>query len=437
MNKNSRLFINGKYNNDCEVFTTNIESEAVSLIQDIVDNPCFEGVPIRIMPDVHAGKGIVIGFTAPLTKMINPNYVGVDIGCRISFCRFNSKVNEGDFERIERMIRKEIPFGTNINNSMRFEMKDFIRFMRNGYNSLMNSWDGMIDNIDISEDFFSKMCQRLHISEKVFYNSIGTVGGGNHFIEIGRDKDNCYTLAVHCGSRNFGLKVCNYWDKISHHNGIDKKKFRAIVENIRNNTENKSEIPILIEEAKNNLERSSTPSGFLMGEDMHGYMSDMAIAQLYAEYNHKVIINIISEIFKTINGGTIIDSFASTHNYIDYEDHMIRKGAIRSHYGEKMVIPFNMRDGIAICVGNGNSDWNKSAPHGCGRLYSRTEARRRLSMTDFKNQMKDVFSTSVCESTIDEAPDAYKSMDEILRLIEPTCMVEEMIPPIINIKAKD
>lgn len=383
----------GKYCTDCKVYADYIEDAAIDIINELVNNKIFEKQPIRIMPDVHAGKGSVIGFTAPLhNNTINPEFVGVDIGCTVSLYVLNIPVVKEDLPLIEHRIRKEIPFGFDICEQRKYEMKDMIKFLKKEYNSAMASWD-ILPSVDLSEKGLDTTLKRINISPEKFYKSIGTVGGGNHFIEIGENDEGNYVFTIHCGSRNFGAKVCEYWTTRCNEDKL------------------------------------------LEGDDFVDYLSDMVIAQAYAKYNHKIIADTILDIFKKkYKKVKIVDEIMSVHNYIDMHDHIIRKGAIRSYKGEKMIIPFNMRDGLAVCVGKSNKEWNCSAPHGTGRKMSRTIAKRDLSLKEFQEQMKDICTTSVCQTTLDEAPNAYKDKDEILNIIKDTCDILCFVKPIINLK---
>lgn len=428
------LKLYGKCNKDCKVYNTIVEQDAISQIIKILDDKCFENVPVRIMPDVHAGNGIVIGFTAPLTNMVNPSHVGVDIGCSVTLCITNRAISQSDIPLIEHRIKKEIPMGMDVNKSKVFEMKEFIRFINSEYDKALSSWPEMINNVNISEDYISKMLKRIHMDEGLFYKSLGTLGGGNHFIEIGNLYGN-YTFAIHCGSRNFGLKVCKFWENIANQPSFDKKLFKEKVNELKNNIEDKTLLPSKIEEIRNVMLSESATNGYLTGVDMSDYISDMVIAQAYAKYNHLLISRKIEDIINKINGAKIIDSIRTVHNYIDMNDHIIRKGAIRSYENERMLVPFNMRDGIAICIGKSNNDWNNSCSHGSGRKMSRSEAKRVLSLEDFKQTMKDIYSTSVNFSTIDESPMAYKNTEDIINLLRDTCDIIEFVKPIISIKA--
>lgn len=429
------LELKGKINKDCKIFTTNVEDSAKSLIYNLLDHRAFENIPIRIMPDVHCGKGIVIGFSAPIGNMISPAHVGCDIGCGIETFIMDKNVNPDDFALIEHRIKKEIPFGFDINPKRVFEMKDFIKFMKNGFNTCLAQWSEMIDDlVDISEEGFSDMCNRIGMDEGTFYKSISSFGGGNHFCEIGVTPDGKYAFTIHCGSRNFGVKVFKYWDKIASSMQYDRAEYREMVKHIKKTAKNRNDIPKMIAELQAELEAKSAPNGYLMGDNMKGYITDMCIAQLYAQYNRNMIAKKIEEIFYKINQAKVIERITSIHNYIDLKDHIIRKGAIRSYEGEKMVIPFNMKDGLAICEGKTNADWNFTAPHGAGRLMSRAAAKKNLSMEEFKSKMDGIYTTSVCKNTIDESPMAYKPMEEIIEAIEPTCNILYMVKPVINIK---
>lgn len=424
----------GKNNKDCIVYNDDIDQDAISQIISILDTKAFKDVPVRIMPDVHLGKGIVIGFSAPLTDMVNPTHVGVDIGCSITLCVVNRAITEKDIPLIEHRIKKDIPMGFDIHKNRVFEMKDFIKFLNIEYNKARSTWPEMVNDITISENYLSKMLKRIGMDEGVFYKSLGTLGGGNHFIEIGSLSGN-YTFAVHCGSRNFGLKVCKYWETIANTPSFDKDLFKERVKELKNTIKDKTMIPAKIEEIRQDMLNANVPNGYLSGVNMSDYISDMVIAQAYAKFNHHIITKRIEDIFKKINGGKVIDTVQSIHNYIDMNDHIIRKGAIRSYENERMLVPFNMRDGIAICVGRSNPDWNYSCSHGAGRKFSRSQAKKMISMDEYKESMNGIYSTSVNHSTLDESPMAYKDTDTIMHLISDTCEIVEVVKPIINIKA--
>lgn len=426
----------GKYCDDCKVFTSNIEEDAVTMIYSILNNKEFSGSKIRIMPDVHLGKGIVIGFSAPITNSINPSHVGVDIGCAVTLCITNTKIDDVDLKLIEHRVKKSIPMGTNIHNKRIYEMKDFIKFMKSEYNKARSTWGEMINDFDVSENGFSSLLKRIKMDEKMFYKSIGTLGSGNHFLEFGNYNGNL-TFSVHCGSRNFGYKVCHYWETIASSNQVDNKLLKEEVNKLKKIVKDKRELPRLISELKAEMESKVCSNGYLSGDNMRGYITDMVIAQAYAKYNHKMICEIICDILRKTNNSKVIDVIQSIHNYIDMEDHIIRKGAIRSYVGEKIIIPLNMRDGIVLGYGKSNDDWNCTAPHGGGRRLSRSKAKNELSMEEFEKSMEGIYTTSVCKNTLDESPMAYKDSNEIISLIEPTCEIIDIVRPIINIKSTE
>ena len=425
----------GAYCKDVKIFTDNIEEEALKTVHDIADSKAFEDAKIRIMPDVHSGNGIVIGFSCPVGAYVNPNHIGVDIGCQMTTVRLSRVLTEGEYAKFEKEVKKAVPMGFAIHSKRMYNDKEFYKWMTDKYNVIHHKNKSLINPIKrIDEDFITNMCRRLGLDIGKFYKSIGTVGGGNHFIEYGEgDNGNGY-LTIHCGSRNFGLKVCKYWDTRAKH-ALSREDKKRIVQYVKDSgfpkTEWQNKIKEFTEEFKGQF-----IDGYLSGDDLNGYMSDMVVATLYASYNHKVILDIINDIISKRMSITLTDDRINTmHNYIDFDDLIIRKGAIRSVVGEKMIIPFNMRDGIAICDGKSNPDWNYSAPHGAGRLMSRAQAKKNISIDEFKESMSNVYSTTVCEETKDESPMAYKPMDEILELIEPTANILFMIKPKINIKA--
>ena len=316
-----------------------------------------------------------------------------------------------------------------------FDDKTFYKFLNKEYAKARSTWPEMIENIGtIDEKYITSLCRRVGMDLGLLFKSVGSVGGGNHFMEYGETDDGRAFFTVHCGSRNFGLKVCKYWVKIA--TNPDKSLKKEVVERIKASEPDKSKWQELIKNATEEL-RTRNPNGFLSGENLKGYLSDMVIATAYASFNHEMIVEKVKEILQKMCRIKEIDRIVSVHNYIDFSDHILRKGAIRSYKGEKMIIPFNMRDGIAICEGKSNDDWNCTAPHGAGRIMSRSAAKNRISMEEFKASMEGIYSTTVCEATIDESPMAYKPMEEILQNIEPTAEVLFFIKPKINIKAAE
>lgn len=385
--------IKGAFGKDCKIFARNAEPEAVQMVRDYLDNPHSAGSRIRIMPDMHLGKGIVIGFTGQMGTHVNPSHIGLDIGCGIDTQLFDRKLDEKDYAVFEHRIRKEIQVGQDINGKSQFEMKALLKFMRQEVNRAFQSARGMINLIEfLTEDDLVAWMRSVNIQPAIFYKSIGTLGGGNHFMEYEEGEDR-WAFTVHTGSRSLGQKVFNKWNRIAQGTG-----------------------------------------GYLSGDNLRGYLTDMVITQAYAKFNRKVILDKAAAIMHKINGAKVDGVIGTTHNYLDFQDLVIRKGAIRAYERELVVIPFNMRDGVAIAEGLSNPEWNYSAPHGSGRTMSRTAARRKLTMKDFRQEMKGVYSTSINPETIDESPSAYKPTQEILESLPPTCSVLYVLKSKINIK---
>lgn len=429
--------LKGKCNKDCIIYTDEIEQEAYSLIQGILDEKPSEGVPIRIMPDTHAGKDIVIGFTMPMTEYVNPNWIGVDIGCSVSTYKLSLKDEDINLPLFDTQIRDIIPMGTNIRKKSILDEKEFLKsFKRNlsSFHSKYTEHSGInYDLPTINEKWLTQMFKRIRIEPGVFYNSIGTLGGGNHFIEIGKNDKGNYFLTIHTGSRNFGLKVAKYHTNQAkfQKDSSDEEYFKRLDE-IRANTKDKSSIPELIKDLKSELNLGVNKK-YLREEFAFNYLVDMVMAQTYAQFNHDSIQREICKKLKC----TATDMVRSIHNYIDMNDFIIRKGAIRAYEGELCVIPFNMRDGLLICKGKGNDLWNNSAPHGAGRVLARGKAKNTLSLEEFEEKMKGIYSTSVVKETLDESPMAYKDSELIEILIEPTVEIVDRIKPILNIKSID
>lgn len=387
--------LKGKYNRDCKIFTDNIDEESYSIIYKILNEKSSENVKIRIMPDTHLGKGIVVGFTMPLTDRVNPFHIGVDIGCGMLTSKLSDEIKDIPLEKIDKTIKQNIPMGQSTHKksfNTLFNFKELNELIRNfiiNYNKKLGT---KFEVFEIDNEYIENLCKKVDIDLKKFYNSIGTLGGGNHFIEIGKSSNNDYYITIHSGSRNFGNQVCRYHSKI----------------------------------AKNNEDY------YLQDKEMFDYLIDMVIAQYYAKINRETMLQIIKDL---LNIKKIEDTFSSVHNFIDFEDFIIRKGAIRSYKNEKMIIPFNMRDGILICEGKSNEDWNYSAPHGAGRVLSRMQARKQLDMNEFIESMKGIYSSSICKNTLDESPQAYKNPKQIEELIYPTVEIIDRLKPILNIKS--
>ena len=394
------LELKGKYCKDCKIFTDNIEQEALSMVYHFLDNPMFEGARIRIMPDVHAGKDIVVGFTVPFTDHVNPDHVGGDIGCSVSTAITDLPINSEDYPMIEKSIRESVRFGMSIQQKPVYPVADLYKHLQLRLQQARQQWPEMVGAMNVSEKGITAILKRIDQKEHMFYNSIGTVGGGNHFVEVGVTPEGNYAFTVHCGSRNLGQKVWKYWK-------MEAGKLTGVT------------------------------NGFLVEDAMKGYITDMVVSQAYAEFNHQIIDRLVLEAICKGSGrkAHIVEQIYTTHNYIDFSMKMMRKGAVAAPAGRRLVIPFNMRDGLIIARGKGNDDWNQSAPHGAGRLFSRSDTKELIDLDEYRESMKGIYSTSVGTGTIDESPMAYKDPKEILRLIEDTVEVEYFIRPVINLKA--
>ena len=417
---------------DLKIFTDDIEQEAIDQINLLLEQKPFKDCKVRIMPDVHAGKGCVIGFTADLGDKVIPNIVGVDIGCGMLCVKLGRE--ELDLEKLDKVINENIPAGRNIR-----EQK--------------------LINFDKINDLY---CLRELRETKKFNKAIGTLGGGNHFIEVDVDEDGNKYLVIHTGSRNLGKQVADYYQNLAIELCSGKEEmFKRKEEIIKTYKEQgrKSEIQKALkeleEEYKQNKPNLPNELCYLTGKYRERYLHDMKICQSYASLNRRhIAIQILKkyfdikedETFRLALVGDVVTcdlkqwefrGFETIHNYISFEDNIVRKGAIRANKGERVIIPINMRDGSIIAVGKGNEDWNSSAPHGAGRLMSRKKAKETFNLEEFKKSMADIYSTSVLEETIDEAPFAYKPMQEIIDNIQDTVEIEKIIKPIYNFKAKN
>jgi tRNA-splicing ligase RtcB (3'-phosphate/5'-hydroxy nucleic acid ligase) len=405
------ITLDGKYNT-AKVFTDNVEETAISQIIELCNQSFTESSKIRIMPDVHAGAGCTIGTTMEVKDKIVSNLVGVDQGC--GMFHVDLGYVELDLPAIDNFIRQNIPHGHSINKEPKANFKNEI-------NSLI--------------------CLRdLHKSTTEFNLALGSLGGGNHFIEINQDNSGNKHLVIHSGSRNMGLQIANYYQDraFDYHNGIDDEFEIEKKELIREykETGKQAQIPNAIDVLKKKHKRvSSIPKAlcYLEGQLMKDYLHDLNIAQQYAKLNRETMAKRILD-FIGINYDYTIHSH-TVHNYIDLDNMILRKGAVSAQKGEVLLIPMNMRDGSLICIGKGNPDWNFSAPHGAGRLMSRTSAKENIAMEDFTNSMRGIYSTSVTQNTLDESPMAYKPIQEIIDNIKDTVDIIDIIRPIYNFKA--
>lgn len=428
------LEITGKYTS-AKIFTDTVEESAMSLIYGIINHPAFAGIPVRQMPDTHAGKGICIGFTAPLGDMVNPSHVGCDIGCTVTSIIYHKPIDKETYPLLEHKVRKAVPTGMDLQPKSIVIEKDFYKYMNTQMMKARSSWPDMVRHVNVDEKYIDALLKRVGQSPSVFWKSIATCGSGNHFLELGLTPEGLPVWTIHCGSRNLGQRIFKYWDKASK-NTTSTRKHKEAIEKIKKETTDRTQIGDKIKAYMDEYNRNH-PEGYLSGDDMSGYLTDLFFCQAYAHYNHEMIRRQISGIMLSMYGAKEVEVIQSTHNWIHPMDRIIRKGAIAAYEGEKIIIPFNMRDGLAICTGKSNPDWNYSAPHGAGRIMSRAQAKANISLDDFKETMNGVYSTSVCTGTLDESPMAYKDMQTIVDAIGDTCEILYFIKPEINIKATD
>ncbi len=402
--------IKGLYNT-AKIYTDYIEENAAKQIKQLCDLEFTKGCSIRIMPDVHAGAGCVIGFTADLGEMVIPNIVGVDIGCGMLTVELGNI--EIDFQTFDNVIRDYVPSGKNVHEG---------RLAK--YTELQNLH-----------------CYRNLKRSRWIERSLGTLGGGNHFIEIDVDDENKKYLVIHTGSRNLGKQVAEIYQNMAYDicRGADKlfeKQNKLIEEYKQAGRRDEIQSAIKVLKAEFQAKEISMPKElcYLTGEYRNMYLDDMRICQTFATDNRIEIANIIlKKMFdKSLEN---FGHFETIHNYIDIDSNMVRKGAVSAKIGEKLLIPMNMRDGSLICIGKGNKDWNNSAPHGAGRLFSRKSAKEKFTLEEFEKSMEGIFSTSIGDNTLDESPMAYKSMKDIVDNIGPTAEIVKIIKPIYNFKA--
>lgn len=370
--------INGVYTSAI-IFNTNtmthsIDDYAIAQIQALCDHKAFENCAVRIMPDVHPGKVCTIGFTSTLGKQILPNVIGIDIGCGITIAKVKGKTNE--YQKLDTVIRDNIPSGFSIRKKPHYKALDF--------------------------DFSGLICHR-HIREDDALLSLGTLGGGNHFIELDQDEDKNIYLVIHSGSRHLGKEVTEYY----------------LTEGQKALKRNNIKIPYELT--------------YLDGALMRDYLHDLIIVQKYAALNRKIMVHEICKGMKW----KIIDSYSCIHNYVDFDcdTPIIRKGAISAKKNETVIIPINMRDGIILGTGLGNNEWNCSAPHGAGRIMKREVIKANYTVSEFKSEMRGIYSSCINKETLDEAPFAYRDIDSIIDVVGETISIERIIKPTYNYKA--
>lgn len=396
---------------DLKIFTENIDAKALNQIYTLIKQPAFADCKVRIMPDVHAGAGCVIGFTADLVDKVIPDIVGVDIGCGMLTVELGNI--DIDLAKLDGVIRKHVPNGRNVHET--------------------------------EDNFSESIINQLYCKDSLknvdwLKRSCGTLGGGNHFIEVDIDDDGNKYLVIHSGSRNIGKQVAEIYqqmaiDDLSEKNSLEEE-IKKLIEDYKR-TGRQKDIQRGLAELKRKFQpKLSVPKelSYLTGEHREMYLHDMKLCQEFAKVNRITIADqILIHLFG--HSAALYNTFETIHNYIEHDTNIVRKGAISAKEGEVVLIPINMRDGCILCTGKGNVDWNYSAPHGAGRIMSRSKAKETVSLEEFEQSMHGIFTTSVNKSTVDESPMVYKSMQEIVENIEPTVKINKILRPVYNFKA--
>lgn len=391
------LTLKGKYN-EATVYTDNIDDNTIGQIITLCSQPFVKDSKIRIMPDTHGGKGCVIGTTMTIQDKIVPNLVGVDIGCGLYVVKLKPGKLKMSFDKLDKVIRERVPSGS-------------------------RTHDKAIDDFDLDGVI-------APIHRGLASRSIGTLGGGNHFIEVNQGSDGIY-LVIHSGSRVLGKEIAEYHQEVAYKklDGL-RKELKVSATKAKKTGSLKMANDFM---SDRELVKLDYDLSYVTGSDLENYLNDMEIAQRFAARNRYVMAQIILKAMKWDKA--VISSFDCVHNYIDINNHMLRKGATSAQLGEQIIVPLNMRDGSILATGKGNPDWNYSAPHGAGRMLSRSNAKAQISLESYQKAMKDVWTTSVSKKTIDEAPKAYKSARQLLADVEDTMEIQEIIKPLYNFKA--
>ncbi len=399
------LEVAGKYN-QAKIFTDVVEQASIAQVIELCNQSFTAGSRIRLMPDIHAGIGCTIGTTMTITDKVVPNLVGVDIGCGMETARIRESHLE--LQKLDKLIYEAIPSGFSV------------RSRPHRY----------AEEIDLTELCCAKQVDLLR-AEK----SIGTLGGGNHFIEVDRDEEGQFYVVIHSGSRHLGQEVAKYyqeegWKALNHTDDASVAQLIAEMKAAGRQKEIQKELKRLKNQRQTDIPRQLA---YVSGELFDQYIHDMRLVQRFAALNRQAMMDEIVKGMKL----HVEEQFTTIHNYIDTDAMILRKGAVSAKAGEQLLIPINMRDGSLLCVGKGNEDWNFSAPHGAGRLMSRSAAKQSFTVSEFKKQMAGIYTTSVGQATLDECPMAYKGMEDILDNIGPTAEVVKIIRPVYNFKAGD
>ena len=406
MNEHHKIIVlKNKWGEEVKIFTDNIEDAALEQVKELMDSPMGKGAHIRIMPDVHAGKGCVIGTTMRIVDKVCPNLVGVDIGCGMLTAEFAQLAEGVDLEKFDAIVHANVPAGFNVHNVPLFPSMQ-LEVLEN-----LHCWD--------------RIRNKQHI-----FNSLGTLGGGNHFIELNKDEKGWLYLVIHTGSRNLGSQVAKiYQDMAVKHCKAKSSNKDEIIKQLKAEGRH-AEIQDVLKSIVD--EPIAEHLAYLEGDEAMQYIHDMHIVQKWAEYNRGEILWALTSAL--VEFGDMVDHYHTVHNYID-DRFILRKGAVSAKQDERITIPINMRDGSLLCLGTGDEDWNYSAPHGAGRAMSRSQARKGLDMAEFKESMAHIYSSTVVESTLDEAPSAYKPMSNVVDNIQDSAEIVYHLTPIYNFKA--
>lgn len=389
------LTIKGKYN-EAQVYTDRVDDSTIGQIISLCNQEFAKDSQIRIMPDTHSGSGCVIGTTMTIKDKVVPNLVGVDIGCGLYVVKLNKAIKT-NFDKLDRIIRTRIPSGPQSHDKTQY----------------------VFELGEVSAPIHKKWVSR----------SLGTLGGGNHFIEVNEGKDGLY-LVIHSGSRILGKEIAEYHQEVAYQTLSQlRKELKSQGITAKNNGEFEKAIEL---EKMRETVKIPYELSYVTGNALTNYLKDMKIAQAYAAMNRKLMAETIIKAMKWKKA--VIESFDCPHNYIDLEHNLLRKGAVSAKVGEKIIVPLNMKDGSILATGLGNSDWNQSGPHGAGRVLSRSQAKARISLESYQHAMKHVWTTSVSKKTIDEAPKAYKPMKQLMEDMKDTMEIQEVIRPLYNFK---
>lgn len=385
--------LSGKYGK-ANVYAETIDDSCISQIYGFLNNPITKDVKVAVMPDANTGKGSTVGFTQEIKDKVNPSMVSVDVGCGMLVLKV-SKDFHMDLPKLDKIMHQKIPSGLKHCD----KVSPFAK------------------NINLKE-----LIADVNHNKEIL--GLSSLGGGNHFVEVDKDQNGDYYIVIHSGSRHLGVAVCEYWERVANnfHKKLAVKKSELI-----NAKDEKglAELPDVV---------TSYGLSYLMGDDLKGYLHDMKITQEFARLNREAMLDVICTEMG-IKKRYILDKFCTIHNYIDLDKMILRKGAISLEKGERAIIPISMAYGSLIVTGKGNPDWNYSGPHGAGRLLSRSDAKNSISMAEYKKSMEGIYTTSVNSSTIDESPMAYKNPDEIIKAIEETANIIDIIKPIYNFKS--